>query len=278
MKVIVAEHAGFCFGVQRALQMVMKASDEHTPLYTLGPLIHNPQVVEKLQCAGIEVVHDVNEVKEGWIVMPSHGVPKEVKKAAEQAGLRIVDVTCPFVAKVQKRAAELAAMGFQVVVVGDPGHSEVKGILSAAGDNAVTISSAEEVDNRDWPERVGVVAQTTQVGEFLNRVVNRIKEKGCEVESFDTICYATRDRQKAVLELAPKVEALVVVGGRNSANTTRLREICEATGLPTCHVETADEIDAGWFEGKSVVGLTAGASTPDWIIDEVRQRLEALPD
>lgn len=276
MKVIVADHAGFCFGVKRALDMVLKAAEKGKPLYTLGPLIHNPQVVEKLRAAGVEVVKDVRDVKEGWLVMPSHGVPKEVTKAAKDAGLVIVDVTCPFVAKVHKRAEDLAEQGFQVVVVGDSGHSEVKGILSAAGDSATTVSTPEEAKGAAWTGRVGIVAQTTQVEERFQEIVEIISGLAGEVQAYDTICYATRDRQTAVLQLAPRVQALMVVGGRNSANTTRLREICESTGLPTYHIETADEIDDAWFNGIAVVGLTAGASTPDWIIEEVQRKLETV--
>ncbi|MDO8683843.1 MAG: 4-hydroxy-3-methylbut-2-enyl diphosphate reductase [Armatimonadota bacterium] len=276
MKVIVAKHAGFCFGVKRALDTVLKATEKGEPLYTLGPLIHNPQVVEKLRSIGVEVVQDVKDVKHGWIVMPSHGVPKEVTKAAKDAGLKIVDVTCPFVAKVHKRAESLSQMGFHVVVVGDPGHSEVKGILSAAGENATTVSTPEEANAVEWPERVGIVAQTTQVEGHLRAIVEIISKKTAEAQAFDTICYATRDRQQAVMELAPKVEALVVVGGRNSANTNRLREICESTNVPTYHIETADELQDEWFDGKQVVGLTAGASTPDWIIEAVKERLEGI--
>ncbi|MDO8586474.1 MAG: 4-hydroxy-3-methylbut-2-enyl diphosphate reductase [Armatimonadota bacterium] len=275
MKVIVAEHAGFCFGVKRALDMVLKAADGGRPLYTLGPLIHNPQVVEKLRAAGVEVVQDIKNIKEGWIVMPSHGVPKEVTNAAREAGLRVIDVTCPFVAKVHKRAAELARAGFQVAVVGDAGHSEVKGILSAAGDDAATVSSPEEAAATEWSDRVGIVAQTTQVEDRFRRIVETISANVKDAVAFDTICYATRDRQNAVLELAPQVQAIVVVGGRNSANTNRLREICESTGLPTHHIETADEIQPDWFTSMDIVGLTAGASTPNWIIEEVKRKLES---
>ena len=274
MKVIVAEHAGFCFGVKRALDMVLAAAGKGTPLYTLGPLIHNPQVVEKLRVAGVDVVQNVHEVKTGSLIMPSHGVPREVKEAANAAGLNVIDATCPFVAKVHKRAQTLSQAGFHVAVVGDPGHSEVKGILSAAGGKATAVSSEQEAADLDWPGKVGIVAQTTQTAERFRAIVAAISRKAKEARAFDTICYATHDRQRAALELAPQVEAIFVVGGRNSANTNRLREICESTGVATYHIETADEIQEQWLARKSIVGLTAGASTPDWIIEEVRHRLE----
>jgi len=275
MKVIVAEHAGFCFGVKRALDMALEAAQKGTPLYTLGPLIHNPQVVEKLRAAGVAVVKDVSEVKGGALIMPSHGVAREVKEAAMAAGLNVIDATCPFVAKVHKRAESLAQAGFHVAVVGDPGHSEVKGIVSAAGGHATAVWSEQEAESLDWPAKVGIVTQTTQTSDRFRAVARAISKRVGETRAFNTICYATRDRQSAALELAPQVEAIFVVGGRNSANTNRLREICESTGVPTYHIETADEILEEWLTGKSVVGVTAGASTPDWIIEEVRRRLEA---
>jgi len=276
MKVIVAEHAGFCFGVKRALDLVMKAADEEQPLYTLGPLIHNPQVVEKLQERGVRVIRDVSEAASGRVVMPSHGVPKSVAEQAARSGLRPLDAACPYVVNVHKRVAKLAAEGFKVVVVGDPGHSEVKGILSAAGENAVAISSPEEAARQTWTGRVGIVSQTTQTADRFGEIVGIIARTAAEVRAFNTICYATRDRQDAAIEIAPRVDAMVVVGGRNSANTTRLREICESAGVPTFHIETANELDPLWFSGMQTVGLTAGASTPDWVIQEVRRRLEEL--
>jgi len=276
MRVVVAEHAGFCFGVKRALDMVMKAAEEGQPLYTLGPLIHNPQVVDKLAKRGVKVIRDISEAGIGRIVLPSHGVPKSVAKEAKRAGLEPVDVACPYVAKVHKQAAKLAAEGYQVVVVGDPTHSEVKGILSAAGEKAVAVSSPEEAAGRVWAGRIGIVSQTTQTSERFSEIVAIISRTASEVRAFNTICYATRDRQEEVMLLAPRVDAMVVVGGRNSANTNRLREICEAGGVPTYHIETADELDPSWFAGVDTVGLTAGASTPDWIIKEVKERLESI--
>lgn len=276
MKVIVAEQAGVCFGVKRALDLVNKEAEQRDELSTLGPLIHNPQVVKMLEEQGVRVVKDVSEAKM-CVVLPSHGVTDEVLAAAQEAGLDIIDATCPFVANVHKRARALAEGGYLVVVVGDEGHSEVKGIKSAAGENTVVISSSEEVDNYDWQgKKVGVVCQTTKTPESFGEIVGKIAARAKEVQAFNTICYATQERQKAAAALAPEVDVMIVVGGRNSANTTRLAEICGETGVPTYHVETADEISEDWFVGVSVVGVTAGASTPQWIIDDVTQRLEQL--
>lgn len=277
MRVIVADQAGVCFGVKRALDLVNSECESGGCLSTLGPLIHNPQVVHDLEAKGVRVVKSIGEAVTGSIVMPSHGVPREVFAEAENAGLRVVDATCPFVAKVHARVEALAADGYLVVVVGDAGHSEVKAIRSAAGDDAIVISSVDEVDSYKWRgKKVGVVSQTTQTPERFGGVVGRIAEKAAEIVAYNTICYATHDRQSAARNLAPNVDAMFVVGGRNSANTNRLAEICEACGVPTYHIETASEIDADWVSGMSVVGLTAGASTPQWIIDEARERLELL--
>jgi len=276
VKVVVADQAGVCFGVKRALDLVNAECERGQPLSTLGPLIHNPQVVGDLEARDVRVVRSVEEA-DCAIVMPSHGVPRDVLEAAEAAGLRVIDATCPFVAKVHTRVHDLAAKGYTVVVVGDAGHSEVKAIRSAAGDGAIVISSVDEVDSHNWRgKKVGVVSQTTQTPERFGEVVGRISERAAEVVAYNTICYATHDRQSAARNLAPNVEAMFVVGGRNSANTNRLFEICREGGVPAYHIETASEIDPDSVRGMSVVGLTAGASTPEWIIEEVKRRLESL--
>jgi 4-hydroxy-3-methylbut-2-enyl diphosphate reductase len=275
MKVVVAEHAGVCFGVKRALDLVFAAAEDDKPISTLGPLIHNPQVVQKLSDSGVKVVKEVSEAGCGRLVMPSHGVIREVLEAAETAGLEIIDATCPFVAKVHRHVQALAKDGYTVVVVGDEGHSEVKGIVSAAGPNSIVVSSAEEAENHKWIGKVGIVAQTTQTEERFGEIVGIISKYANEVRVFNTICTATRDRQQAVTAVAPNVDAMFVVGGRNSANTNRLAEICESAGVETYHIETAEEIQDEWLQGKTVVGLTAGASTPEWLIVEVKAKLEA---
>lgn len=277
MRVIVADQAGVCFGVKRALDLVNAEYEEGETLCTLGPLIHNPQVVHDLETKGVGVIRSIEEAGGGAVVMPSHGVPRDVLASAEDAGLRTIDATCPFVAKVHQRVRDLAGDGYTVIVVGDEGHSEVKAIRSAAGDDAIVISSEGEVDSYDWTaKRVGIVSQTTQTPERFGDVVGKIAEKAAEVVAYNTICYATHDRQTAARNLAPRVDAMFVVGGRNSANTNRLVEICQEAGVPTFHIETAAEIGPQTLVGMNCVGLTAGASTPQWIIDEVKQRLEQL--
>ncbi len=277
MKVMVADMAGVCFGVKRALDLVHSAAEKGGELATLGPLIHNPQAVAKLEEQGVRVVTSVDQVRGGAVVMPSHGIPREVAAAAEAAGLQVIDATCPYVANVHRRVQSLAEQDYLIVIVGDAGHSEVKAIKSAAGENSVIVGSVEEIDAVDCAgKRVGVVSQTTQTPERFGEIVGKIASLAKEVVAHDTICYATHDRQCAARDLAGKVDAMFVVGGRNSANATRLTHICRDSGVPTYHVETASEIRADWVEGMQVVGLTAGASTPEWVIEEVRTALEKL--
>lgn len=277
MKVIIAERAGMCFGVNRALQMVDSVAENKNLVATLGPLIHNPQVVNELRQRGVGMVSDISELETGTLVIPSHGTTKEMESGAAEAGLEVLDATCPFVANVHKKAGFLASEGYQVVVVGDPGHTEVKGIVSAAGDQAIIVRNLEDAMQIDWSgKRVGLVSQTTQKPESFGAIAGYIASTSAEILAYNTVCYSTQERQSAARELAPEVDVMVVVGGRNSANTNRLTEICIESGVPTYHVEIASDISPEWFQNAQVVGITAGASTPDWVIEEVKQSLESL--
>lgn len=281
MKVLKAEHAGACYGVQRALDLAYRAARAGKPTCTLGPLIHNPQVVADLKAAGVDAVERVADIPGGTMVVRSHGVVPEVIEEARERGLEIVDATCPHVARAQKAAARLAAEGRFVVVVGEAGHPEVEGICAharAAGGDVAAV-----VDAADLPAaatcagaRVGVVVQTTQSREVFERVVNALRERGVDLEVKDTVCTATRQRQDAAAALAGRADAFVVIGGRNSSNTTRLHEICSALCERSYHVESADELDPAWFAGCDTVGVTAGASTPESQIATVVARLEAM--
>jgi small subunit ribosomal protein S1 len=276
MQVVIAEHAGFCFGVRRAIELVTRAVESGGPLTTLGPLIHNPQEVERLAASGVHVASKVEDAIDGRVVMPSHGVPQETVNEAVDSGHEIIDATCPYVAKVHRTARELANAGFTIVVVGDPGHSEVRGILSAGGPEAIAISSPEAAEERDWQGKIGIVSQTTQTSDRFDAVVKVIRRTADDVRAVNTICVATRQRQEAIQDVAPEVDVVLVIGGHNSANTNRLRELCEAKGVPTYHIETASEIQDAWLVGKKTAGVTAGASTPDWLIEEVKVLLEKV--
>lgn len=277
MQVVLAESAGFCYGVKRAMDGVMQAARESgKPIYTLGPLIHNPQVIEKLESEGVKSVSDLSDISAGSIVvMPSHGVSKPVMDQARESGLEIIDLTCPFVSKVHRLAEQLVSEGYQVVVLGDPGHTEVKGIMSRAGEGAVAVSRAEDLSTHELRKRAGVLAQTTQRPDEYRMLVAEVALRAYEVRGFNTICNATTDRQQSALELASDVDVMIIVGGRNSANTRRLAEMCSSV-VRTHHIEVADELDPKWFRETEKVGVTAGASTPGWIIEEVVKKLESL--
>ncbi len=277
MEIIVAENAGFCFGVKRALELVAGAADDRSrPVYTLGALIHNPQEIARLEARGVQQARAVEEVHEGAIVLSAHGVDPEVEEAARARGLLVIDATCPFVKRAHSHIEALSREGYAVVILGDRGHREVEGLAARAGAAADIVTSAREAEGLPFRQRCGLVVQTTQRPEALREVAGALAGRCRELRVFNTICEATIKRQESARELAERVDVMVVVGGRNSANTKRLREICASTGTPAHHVETAGELERGWFAGAHCVGVTAGASTPDWIIEEVVQRLRAL--
>jgi len=276
MKVVVARHAGICYGVERALKMAAEAATTTDRVATLGPLIHNPQAVAALQERGVGVASSLDEIEQGTVVIRSHGVDPAVIEQAEQKGLAVVDATCPFVRAAHTCAAELAASGYAVVIVGESDHPEVEGILAHAGGEAVIVERAADLPAR-LPRRIGVVVQTTQQLDTLRDVVDDLLPRTAELRVCNTICSATAKRQTAAAELAEEVDVIVVVGGHNSGNTTRLTEICRARNPRTHHVETAAELDPAWFKGASVVGVSAGASTPDEQIQGVISAIESIP-
>lgn len=298
MEVIRAKRAGACYGVQRALDMADEVIADGSRAYTLGPLIHNPQVVADLAARGAEAVGSVEDIcwegaaagdasAEGSasaagdvpaVVIRSHGVTPQVLAAVEDRGFSVVDATCPHVSRAQHAAAELAAEGCRVIVVGEAGHPEVEGLTAwaeEAGGKVDVVAAPEEIPEGLY-DPVGVVAQTTQRRENLEAVVAALREAGLEPIVKNTICSATRQRQEAAADLASAVDAMVVIGGRNSSNTTRLADICAAACPRTHHVEAPEELDPSWFVGCESVGVTAGASTPEDQIAAIVERLEAL--
>lgn len=302
MEIKRASWAGFCFGVKRAIELALKARAENTgPLYTLGPLIHNPQVVSFLAGKGIQVIEELAAADKGTLIIRSHGVEPEVLAAVQELGFKVVDATCPFVARAQQLAKDLTGQGYTVVVVGDRKHPEVRGIVGWTCGQAKVVENPEEAAMLPDLPRLGVIAQTTQTPKNFEAVVKVLKKRTAEgavnediaprengaegvvqagsypeVRVFSTICHAVAERQQAALELARQVEVMVVVGGYESANTQKLKRLCLETGTPTYQIETASELKKEWFNGVQVAGLTAGASTPDWIIEEVERRMSEL--
>ena len=274
----IANEAGACYGVERALQMVETAAAEQTcAVHTLGPLIHNPRVVADLADKGVTVVSSPEEAAGDALLLRTHGVTPGEQERAERLCASVLDATCPFVKKVHQAAQRLSAEGYQVVVVGEAGHPEVEATLPHAP-GAVVVGSAEQAAGLPHVRKIGVVVQTTARRALLSEVVSALLGIAEEVRVINTICEATSGHQAAADELAAEADVMVVIGGRNSANTTRLAEISAARCPRTHHVEGADELLAEWFSGASVIGITAGASTPAAQIEAVRARIEELVD
>lgn len=275
MRVIRAKHAGVCYGVERALDMAVAAMMDEDDTYTLGPLIHNPTVVKQLEEQGVKVAEGIDDIEDGIVVIRSHGVEPHVMQTLKDKGLTVIDATCPHVAKAQRSAGELRDAGGTVVVIGRSEHPEVKGLCGHAGERAVVVADVDELPD-ELVEPVGIVVQTTESKEKLEAVVEAVRSRGIESVVKNTICFATRQRQNSAADLADEVDAIVVIGGRNSSNTTHLYDICKAHCARSYFIERAEEIDPAWFSGCETVGVTAGASTPDDQIRTVVDYLETL--
>lgn len=278
MEVVVADNAGFCFGVKRAIKMATDTLDQASgPVKSLGQLIHNPQVVDLFHRRGLQVVSDLTELApDGTVVIRSHGVGPEVRAMAEARNLNVVDTTCPFVTKAQQYAARLIDENYKVVMIGDAHHPEVIGVVAHTQGRAIVINTVAEAEKLKFIPRMGVVFQTTHSIGHVQEVVGALLKRGKEVRVFNTLCGATTSMQKTAVELAPTVEAMVIIGGRQSANTAQLAEVCRRVNPRVLQVESADEIDPAWFAGIRRVGVSAGASTPDEVIAGVVARLTDL--
>jgi (E)-4-hydroxy-3-methyl-but-2-enyl pyrophosphate reductase len=275
VRVVLARTAGFCIGVKRALELVLKAINENqTKIYTYGPLIHNPQVLEMLRERGISVLEPGAAVPEGLVVIRAHGIPPQERQVLESEAVRIIDATCPRVAKVQAIIRRWATKGCATLIVGDADHPEVAGLMGHTEGRGHVIASAQDVAALPEMADLIVVAQTTQSEAQFAARVGEVQARFPQARIFNTICDATAYRQAEVQDLARQAEALVVVGGRNSGNTQRLVEISRATGIPTYHVETEQELDLEEMSRYSTVGVTAGASTPHWLIGNVVNTLK----
>jgi 4-hydroxy-3-methylbut-2-en-1-yl diphosphate reductase len=270
VEVKIARTAGFCWGVRRTVEKVDEVADRAAgPVVTLGPIIHNPQAVARFAERGIGTVHSIAEVPEGaTVVVRTHGAVREELERARARGVKLVDGTCPYVIFPQAMARRLSAEGYHLVIVGDENHAEIKGVVSHA-QGPVTVVKPGAPAPEFKAKKVAVLAQTTCVGADFERVVGQLALRHMEVRAVNTICDDTEERQADTRALASEVDAVVVVGGKNSANTRHLAEICRGIQPRTWHVETEAELQIGWFEGCRTVGLSAGASTPDWVVEGV---------
>lgn len=275
MEIVIAKRAGFCFGVKRAIEIAFAITGKKQEgIYTFGPIIHNPQVIESLRLKGIEPTEDLENDDIRVLIIRTHGIPLNLMERAVRQGYEIVDTTCPFVKKAQHYAKLLCNDGYQVIILGDRDHPEVKGLMSYAGENVMVVRGADELS--DLKSRVGIVVQTTQPVDGLKRLVGKVLEQSKEIKVYNTICNSTALRLRETEEMARSVDIMIVVGGKNSANTTQLANLCSSLSVVTYHVETADELKKEWFEGAQKVGISAGASTPDWIIQEVEERIKDI--
>jgi small subunit ribosomal protein S1 len=279
MKVLIAEHAGFCEGVERAYCIALEQTKAGKPVFMLGNLVHNTQVIEKFKGLGVKTVKSVAEIppnSNGILLISAHGVAPNIYEEAKGKGLEIVDTTCSWVKKAQKIAKELSESGRFVVLVGDRGHPEVKGLVGWSGNKAIVVENAEDLNllSLSPQEKVGILAQTTQSEKHFKKLVSELKKKVKDVKEFDTICGATTKRQNAAVELTKKVDLMLVIGDKMSANTKRLTELCSAAGTETHQIQTVKELDPAWLKQKQKIGITAGASTPEWVIKEITSKLK----
>jgi 4-hydroxy-3-methylbut-2-enyl diphosphate reductase len=275
MSVRLAKTAGFCMGVRRAVDIVLDLAQKkgRETIYTYGPLIHNPQTVELLKRRGIVPIRSLDEIdpenNAALLIIRAHGVSPAERSRIEELGIRIVDATCPRVAHVQKIIRKYASQGYEILILGDAEHPEVNGLLGFAGGRGRVIGDLSAIDRLSDPGKVCVVAQTTQDVEKFREMVARIRERFPDAVVFDTICDSTERRQTEVKQLAAEMDAIFVVGGKNSANTCRLATLSELQGKPTFHIETVEDVDGIDIGRFDRIGVSAGASTPNWIIDRV---------
>lgn len=276
MEILVAKKAGFCFGVKRAIDIAFQiAREKRKGVYTLGPIIHNPQVVERLKEKGIIPIEDIKTKKDiRALIIRTHGIPLHLSKEISSMGCEIIDATCPFVKKAQYYAKLLMEEGYQVVILGEKNHPEVKGLMSYANNDVIVVDTTTPFPK--LKRKVGIVVQTTQSPEALKKVLSKALEHAHEVKVYNTICNSTALRLKETEKMARKVDVMFVVGGKNSANTTQLAKLCKSLSVPTYHVETSSEIEEDWVRKTKKIGITAGASTPEWIIKEVRERIRDI--
>jgi len=274
-----ASRTGFCFGVRRAINLLEKIARERGSIETLGAVVHNQQVLQKLAEIGVKVVDNIDDIKGDTVVTSSHGVSPDLEEKIHARHIEVISTTCPFVRRAQVAARRLAESGFFVIVYGDVNHPEVKGILGWAKGKGLATTDEKAVSALDpLPRRLGILSQTTQVpahfAGFTKKIIDLALNKDSEIRIIDTICHDIRERQAAALELAHRADLMLVVGGRSSANTNRLAELC-AQVTETHLIETAAEIKPAWLKGKKLVGVTAGASTDERTVDEVMQKLQS---
>jgi len=277
MRVYLAKEVGFCFGVKRAINMTRQALAEYNDVSILGDVVHNRAVTSELEARGLQKRLGLDEVKGGTMVIRAHGLPQTEIQAARDRGLNIVDATCPIVTQAQDAAKELERRGCTVLIIGDRNHAEIKGVMGNLANPAVVVDSVEELRDAKLDKRllrkVGVIFQTTHSFELCSEIVNELFTMAKEVQVINTICRPVRNRQMDAVELAERVDVMVVVGSRSSANTLELKHLCQKYNARTIHVENADELNPTSFDGVNEVGIASGLSTPPDIVEAVKKRI-----
>jgi 4-hydroxy-3-methylbut-2-enyl diphosphate reductase len=278
MEILLAKDMGFCWGVRRAIDIMEHAAEQYGEIISVGPIVHNPQVVEGLEAKGVRLgVKPEDDSRP--VAITAHGVGPQVLEDVKATGAEVIDGTCPIVTRSQRWARRMAEQGFTVLVFGDPEHREVRGVLGWAGDKAVAVRDGEPLPD-PFPNRVAIISQTTQTPErfaqFVAQVMAEHVNDITELRLINTLCNVTSNQQAAARELAQEVDVMIVVGGRASANTRHLVEVVQDEGTTAHHIETADEIEPGWLDGCERVGVTAGASTPDSAVEAVVERIRGL--
>lgn len=274
MKIELAESYGFCFGVKRAI----KIAEENRHSATYGPLIHNANEIERLKRDfNVALSENLDSFQSGeTAVIRTHGIPKQELSLLHERHVSVVDATCPYVTKPQQIVEEMSLQGYDIVIFGDEAHPEIKGVKSYAEGNVYVVNTPEEIDGLKLREKVAVVAQTTRKIEDYQDIVCRLMTDRKEVRVFNTICNATFDNQDAVRKLAAKADVMIVIGGKNSSNTKQLYAISKAECPDSYHIESQEDLEPAWFENKQLCGISAGASTPDWIINQVVERIAQI--
>ncbi|MBE6082034.1 MULTISPECIES: bifunctional 4-hydroxy-3-methylbut-2-enyl diphosphate reductase/30S ribosomal protein S1 [Tissierellales] len=275
MNILIAEHLGFCFGVKRAVDCAEKEiKNKGENLYSLGPLVHNPQLTDRLKEQGLGIIDDIKDIKAGRVIIRSHGVPLNIYKIIEDNDLKLIDATCPFVKNIQKKVKEFFDKGYKIIIIGDKYHSEIIGINGWCNNEGIIVNNKEEADALPEFDKICVVSQTTNRKEKFDEISNIILKKGKEVKLFNTICNATDLRQTACKEIAEKSDAVIVIGGFQSSNTNKLVEISKKYCKNVFHIETKNDLPIEKISKFNTIGITAGASTPEWIIKEVISTME----
>ena len=272
MKIELAESYGFCFGVKRAIRI----AEEHQNSATYGPLIHNSLEIKRLEeNFKVGLVEDFKKFAPGdTAIVRTHGIPKNELQELQKTGVEVVDATCPYVTKPQQICEQMSQEGYSVVIFGDESHPEIKGVKSYAINGALVVTSTQELEDVKLGEKVALVAQTTRKVEEYLEIASYLIPRHKEVRVFNTICNATFENQEAARKLAKRADIMIVIGGKNSSNTKQLFSIASSNCKDSYHIENKDEVDCSWFVGKELCGITAGASTPDWIIQEVVDKIE----